>query len=82
MNEASKKTQGNEANTLLGTGWISINDQMPTSGKDVLVYIPMYQKIIVAHYWEGIWEDTIPKMTNPFWKVTHWMELPSPPTCA
>jgi hypothetical protein len=73
---------GRNINPVLGTDWISIEDQMPVSGKNVLVFIPMYGKIIVAYYWEGCWSDTIPKMSNPYWKVTHWMELPTPPTCA
>ena len=81
MQTDSEKAQGNEANALLDTGWISIEDQMPINGKDVLVYIPTYNKIIVAYYWEGIWSDTIPKMSNPYWKVAYWMELPTPPTC-
>jgi hypothetical protein len=64
-----------------GAGWIKIEDQMPVSGLNVLVYIPMYDKIIVAYYWEGCWSDTIPKMGDSYWKVTHWMPLPSSPAC-
>jgi len=59
--------------------WINIKNQMPKEGLSVLVYIPMYEKIIVAYYYKGVWSDTIPKISNPFWKVTHWMKLPSDP---
>ena len=73
--------KGNELNPVLGAGWIKVEDQMPLAGLNVLAYIPMYEKTIVAYYWEGCWSDTIPKMGNPYWKVTHWMTLPSPPAC-
>lgn len=61
--------------------WISIIDDMPLNGKNVLAYIPMYDKIIVAYHHNGVWSDTIPKTGDPYWKVTHWMELPKKPVC-
>lgn len=59
--------------------WINVSEKLPTEGKDVLAYIKSLDKTIVAYYYEGYWHDTIPKIGDPFWKVTHWKELPNNP---
>lgn len=59
--------------------WNDVNKCLPPEGKDVLAYVAKQKKTIVAYYYKCCWSDTIPKIGNPFWKVTHWMELPINP---
>lgn len=58
--------------------WISVKDKLPTEGMNVIVYND-FGHIIVAHYWRGIWEDTIPKPNLYYFKPLYWMPLPELP---
>jgi len=51
--------------------WISVNDEMPKVGEDVLVY-RINKKISVAHCSNsGSWY-----YEQDEYEVTHWMQLP------
>lgn len=57
--------------------WISVKDGLPEDKRDILVWSPRYQEVVIAWYDEE--ED--------FWRTddnfapfpSHWMPLPEPP---
>ena len=62
--------------------WIDVNERMPESNHNVLVYDKYSEtkgEICVAEYWDDFNEwstiDNFSAMDN----ITHWMELPEPP---
>ena len=64
-------------------GWISVNDELPPIGQDVMVVIDgILQKCPAARCedgWEWFIEDADMAPLNI---VTHWRPLPSPPSAA
>jgi len=64
-------------------GWISVNDELPPIGQDVMVVIDgIVQKCPAARCedgWEWFIEDADMAPLNI---VTHWRPLPSPPSAA
>lgn len=66
------------------TRWISVEDELPKEGSDVLVYLSFFSftqtDICVMNYDDvkkGWWDKC-----DRFWKprdVTHYMPLPEPP---
>jgi len=84
MNEISKETQGNEANTLLVAGWISVLDAKPEPHSKVLAY--KQNGLIIMAEWFSIdgfafWWWGFGRWLDQTKQITHWMYLPSPPTC-
>ena len=65
-------------------GWISVTEQTPTGGVDVLVSYgkPLSEGQMLIAYWaedEQCWFDDEGRRL-PQDGVTHWVALPEPPT--
>jgi len=87
MRTESKHQEGNNANTVLVAGWISVSDRLPETSCDVLaakhngkVYQMSYHapfdsaKRIFQWWGFGQW-------VNQHSQVTHWMPIPPHPAC-
>ena len=56
--------------------WISVDDELPEDGKEVLVYRNNYGCRIEIYY-EGFWG--VDNLMEKFYPVTHWQPLPDAP---
>ena len=76
-----------DPNDIMTGQWISVKDELPPPGKEVLAYVPLDGQIFVGHrsiyHCEDrcVWYITTAmkatkKMTK---KVSHWMHLPGAP---
>lgn len=65
--------------SALPSPWVSVNDRLPNHGEYVLVYADSIElgafdshENSFYHFWDGTKDD--------IYGVTHWMELPAPPS--
>jgi hypothetical protein len=63
--------------------WVSVTEQMPTGGVDVLISYgtPLSEGEMLIAYWaadDGCWFDDEGRQVRRE-GVTHWMRLPEPP---
>lgn len=60
--------------------WVSVNNRLPEVGKICLAYLTYYKEYIIAEYdGDGEWLDRA-DLANVTRLVTHWAELPNPPS--
>ena len=64
--------------------WISVEDELPERGEDVLIITPQNLVHIAAYKYRN-WQSKAPVFVSGIdgysWRnVTHWMPLPAPPS--
>ena len=65
------------ANGVTVQEWISVKDKLPTSDRNVLVFVRGYVEIGWYDGYHDEWRTGIVTLDNC--EVTHWMPLPQPP---
>jgi len=73
---------------MTNNDWINIEDELPPKNhEDYLVYPPPdshYNDGLTAEHYKGEWivhcEDSHGSWSRPLENVTHWQQLPKPPT--
>ena len=66
--------------SLDGQGWISVKDRLPDNDRNVIVFTKYkYRGVgcLVAGYW---YLSIAPETDQEEGVITHWQELPAPPT--
>ena len=79
--KSKQEEKSNELYTLLTNVWIDVKEKMPYNGQCVLIHskdggVAEGAYLSTKGYFEQWRWNSIQK------NVTHWMELPKPPTCA
>lgn len=60
------------------SGWVSVGERLPEPDRDVLVYCS--ERMLVARWSNGLGWLMVWTNSNLNDSVTHWRELPAPPT--
>ena len=63
--------------------WISVDDRLPSDGVKVLTWHPRKEKFFIASFDKelNLWlENGSPCSSNFLYSITHWRELPQPPS--
>ena len=78
--EAEKRTD-KECPSIVGDGWVSVEDHLPNKDGDFLVYRPHAHLEPDCDRNIKICEYLIKRddFIGSFHEITHWQELPSPP---
>lgn len=74
--------EGYRSRMRLGSGWISVGERLPETGKVVLLCINCEKSRPHTGFLTadgGFMHDVLGDMSRSKWKVTHWMPLPSAP---
>ena len=57
--------------------WISVNDRLSEEDKRVLIYDDVCREIVISYLYDGVWHGESYQEEHD---VSHWMELPVPPS--
>ena len=63
--------------------WISVDERLPSDGVKVLTWHPRKEKFFIASFDKelNLWlENGSPCSSNFLYSITHWRELPQPPS--
>jgi hypothetical protein len=63
--------------------WISVDEELPEKGKDVLVWSSGSDEPMVGYYWHWNWQRKqhmfyVYNDRNMWGNITHWMEIQPP----